>query len=115
LKDEANLTNLNFLSDNQLTERLAGTAATPEQFAEMLRINTEARTRAIKIGFLVLSGLALLAIVPCSWLPDYKPGEIPSEPPNEAERLGRGQRPGTIDAAFRHGLSHGLVRRRHPR
>jgi MFS family permease len=77
LKDEVNLTNLNFLSDTQLKERLAGTAAMPEQVAEALRINAEARTRALKIGFLMLSGLALLAIFPCSWLPDYKPGEIP--------------------------------------
>jgi MFS family permease len=89
LKDEANLTNLNFLSDNQLTERLGATTATPEQFAEMLRINAEARTRALKIGFLVLSGLALLAIFPCSWLPDYKPGEIPSGRPSEGDRVAR--------------------------
>jgi hypothetical protein len=82
LKDEANLTSLNFLSDKQLTDRLGATTATPEQFTEMLRINTEARTRALKIGFLVLSGLALLAIFPCSWLPDYKPGEIPAGQPS---------------------------------
>lgn len=78
LKDEVNLTNLNFLSDEQLRERLASSSATPEQFDEALRINAEARTRALKTGFLVLSGLALLAIFPCSWLPDYKPGDIPS-------------------------------------
>jgi MFS family permease len=78
LKDEVNLTNLNFLSDAQLKERLANTSATPEQFTEAMRINAEARTRALKIGFLLLSGLALLAIFPCSWLPDYRPGEIPS-------------------------------------
>ena len=88
LKDEVNLSNLNFLSDNQLTERLAGTNATPEQFAEMLRINAEARTRALKIGFLILSGLALLAIFPCSWLPGYKPGEVPiGQPPREPARV----------------------------
>ena len=86
LKDEVNLTNLNFFSDAQLKERLAGKTATPEQLAEALAINTEAPTRALKIGFLALSGLALLAIFPCSWLPDHKPGEIPSEPPNKAER-----------------------------
>ena len=28
----------------------------------------------------------LLASFPCSWLPDHKPGVIPSEPPNKAER-----------------------------
>jgi hypothetical protein len=82
LKDEVNLTNLNFLSDNQLKERLASTSATSEQLAEALRINAEARTRALKIGFMCLSGLALLAILPCLWLPDYKPGEIPSERPS---------------------------------
>jgi MFS family permease len=80
LKDEVNLTNLNFFSDTQLTERLAGTSATPGQLAEALRINSEARTRALKIGFLLLSGLALLAIFPCSWLPNYKPGDIPGGP-----------------------------------
>jgi MFS family permease len=78
LKDEVNLTNLNFLSDTQLTERLANTSATPAQLAEALRINGEARIRALKIGFLLLSGLALLALVPCSWLPNYRPGEVPA-------------------------------------
>ena len=77
-----NLTNLNFFSDAQLKERLAGKTATPEQLAEALAINAEAPTRALKIGFLALSGPAQLAIFPCSWLPDHKPGEIPSEPPN---------------------------------
>ena len=78
LKDEVNLTDLNFMSDIQIRERLGSTSATPEQMDEALRINAEARIRALKIGFLCLSGLALLALVPCRWLPDYKPGEIPS-------------------------------------
>ncbi|HMF14405.1 MAG TPA: MFS transporter [Gemmataceae bacterium] len=73
LKDEVNLTNLNFFSDKQLKERLGSTSASPEQLAEALRINAEARTRALKVGFLVLSGVALLTIFPCSWLPDHKP------------------------------------------
>jgi MFS family permease len=77
LKDEVDLTNLNFFSDNQLRERLANTTANSAQLDEALRINTEARTRALKTGFLVLSGLALLALLPCRWLPDYRPGEIP--------------------------------------
>ena len=76
LQDEVNLTNLNFLSDSQLKERLAATSATPAQITEALRINTEARTRALKTGFLILSGVALLALVPCRWLPQYRPGEI---------------------------------------
>jgi hypothetical protein len=85
-KDEVNLTNLNFFSDAQLKERRAGKTATPEQLAEVLAINAEGRTRALKIGSLALSGLALSAIFPSSWLPDHKPGESPIEPPNEAER-----------------------------
>jgi hypothetical protein len=80
LKDQVNLYNLNFFSDQQLTERLSDTTATDEQMAEALRINAESRTGALKIGFLVLTGLALLAIFPCGWLPDYKPGEVPADP-----------------------------------
>jgi MFS family permease len=81
LKDGVNLDNLNFFSDNQLRERLADTPATSAQLDEALRLNAEARTRALKLGFLVLSGVALLAIFPCRWLPDYKPGEIPAGQP----------------------------------
>jgi hypothetical protein len=77
LKDEVNLTNLNFMSDAQLKERLSSTSATSVQMDEALHINAEARIRALKIGFLCLSGLALLALFPCRWLPTYKPGEIP--------------------------------------
>ncbi len=79
LKDEVNLTNLNFFNDVQLKERLSNTSATPEQFEEALRINADARTRALKIGFLCLTGLSLLALLPCRWLPAYRPDEIPSK------------------------------------
>jgi len=44
-------------------------------------INTDARLRALKIGFLVMSGLALLAIIPASRLPGSLPGELPSAAP----------------------------------
>ena len=53
-----------------------------------MRINTESRLRALKIGFLVLSGLALLAIFPCGWLPDYRPGDIPSDQPQGIAKPG---------------------------
>jgi MFS family permease len=86
LKDEVNLTNLNFLSDVQLKERLSETTATPEQLEEALSINAAARTRALKTGFLVLSGLALLAIFPCSWLPDYRPGDLSSGQSSKVKR-----------------------------
>ena len=56
------------------------TTATPEQVEEAARINTESRLRALKIGLLIMAGVALLAIFPASRLPDYKPGEIPHDP-----------------------------------
>jgi MFS family permease len=79
LKDEVNLTNLNFFRDSQIRERLATTSASEQQVAAALQINAEARIQALKVGFLILSGLALLAIFPCSWLPNYRPGKDPSD------------------------------------
>jgi hypothetical protein len=81
LKDEVNLTNLNFLSDEQLKDRLASTNASEAQLDEALAINAAARTRALKMGFAIMSGVALLAIFPCSWLPAYRPGEIRNDQP----------------------------------
>jgi hypothetical protein len=86
LKSEVDLTNLNFLSDVQVKERLGNTIATAGQMEEALHINAEARTQALKIGFMCLSGLSLLALLPCRWLPNYKPGEIPCEPQNNDKR-----------------------------
>ncbi|MGH7243199.1 MAG: MFS transporter [Phycisphaerales bacterium] len=71
LRDQVNLTNLNFMRDTAITEILKGTTATAEQMTEALRINGEARISALKIGFLLMSGLSMLAILPCSWLPGY--------------------------------------------
>jgi MFS family permease len=84
LTDDVNLTNLNFFSDAQLKERLGATSATPEQLSEALRINSEARIQALKTGFLVLSALALIALLPCRWLPDYRPGAEPPARPGRA-------------------------------
>jgi MFS family permease len=78
LKSQVNLDNINFISNDRLLSVLEGTTATPEQVAEAVRINTEGRIWALKIGFLVLACFALLAIFPVSRLPNYRPGEIPS-------------------------------------
>jgi MFS family permease len=78
LKQEVDLTNLNFFSDAHIKDRLGNTSATPEQLEEALRINAEARIRSLKIGFVCLSCLALFALLPCRWLPAYRPGEIPA-------------------------------------
>jgi MFS family permease len=81
LQAQVDLDNVNFLSNDRLQERLQSTTAVPEQVAEAVRINTEARLQALKIAFFILAGLALLAIFPCGRLPDYRPGEVPSDQP----------------------------------
>jgi hypothetical protein len=79
MKAEVNLDSINFLSNDQLKERFENTTATPEQIAEAHRINSETRLRALKTGFILLAGFSVLALVPCGWLPDCRPGEIPGE------------------------------------
>lgn len=41
--------------------------------------STRSRLRALKIGLLIIAGLALIAIIPAGRLPGYLPGEIPSD------------------------------------
>lgn len=86
LATQLSLDNINFIRNDQLKERLAETTATPEKVEEAVRINTESRLRALKIGFVVLSGLALLAIFPCSWLPNYTPGQIPGDAASDTKK-----------------------------
>jgi MFS family permease len=80
VKAQVDLGSINFLSNDRLKERFDTYKVAPEQIAEAVRINSETRLRALKTGFLALAGLALLALVPCGWLPDYRPGQIPAEP-----------------------------------
>jgi hypothetical protein len=54
---------INFISNDRLQTALAGTTATPAQVAEAVRVNTESRLRALKIGLLIMAGVAMLAIV----------------------------------------------------
>jgi len=76
LKTQVDLDNVNFVTNDHLKEVLAGTTATPEQVDEAVAINQEARLRALKASFLILAGIALLAIFPASRLPRYNPEEI---------------------------------------
>jgi MFS family permease len=71
--------NINFVSNARLKDVLATKDLTPEKVEEGIRINEEARLRALKTGFMIMSGIALLALLPCSMLPKYKPGEIPAD------------------------------------
>jgi len=86
LQGQVDLDNITFVSNDRLEGLLAGTTATPEQVAEAVRVNTEARLRALKIGLLIMAGLALLAIIPAGRLPNYRPGEVPADEPPPAGR-----------------------------
>ncbi|GGF71848.1 MFS transporter [Azorhizobium oxalatiphilum] len=77
LQSQVNLDSITFVSNAHLEEVIGRTTASPEQKAEAIRVNTEARLQALKIGLLIMAGLALLTILPASRLPNYRPGEIP--------------------------------------
>ncbi|MBC8160160.1 MAG: MFS transporter [Roseiflexaceae bacterium] len=81
---QVNLDNVNFISNDQLQEVLAGTSATPEQVTQAIQINEDTRLRALKASFLVLAGFALLAILPAGGLPGHvaatAAGNQPEEP-----------------------------------
>jgi hypothetical protein len=79
IQSQVNLDSITFINNDRLESVIARTTATPDQKVEALRVNTEARLRALKIGLLIMAGLALLTILPASRLPNYRPGEIPAE------------------------------------
>lgn len=85
LQAQVNLDNINFISNDQLLDTLSATSASPEQVEEAVRINVEARLRALKASFLILAVIALLAIFPAFGLPNYVPGEVPVDEPEETE------------------------------
>jgi hypothetical protein len=86
LQAQVDLDSINFISNDRLQTVLSGTTATPAQVAEAVRVNTEARQRALKIGLLIMAGLALLSIIPAGRLPNYRPGELPDPlMPKQAE------------------------------
>lgn len=87
LIQQVNLDNVTFVSNDRLKSVMAGTTATTEQVDEAVRINANARLRALKLSFLFLSALSLLMIVPSRRLPRYVPGEVRSGVgPSEAEQ-----------------------------
>jgi len=86
IQSQLDLDNITFITNDRLRTVMEGTTATTEQVEEAVRVNTEARLRALKIGFLIMAGLALLAIIPAGRLPNYLPGEVPDpskSPPGE--------------------------------
>lgn len=81
LLSQLDLDSLNFVSNDRLLALMQGIGATAEQVNEAVRINSEIRLRALKIGLLLLAGISALTILPAGGLPDYKPGDIPVNPP----------------------------------
>jgi len=73
-----------FVSNARLKDVMAGTTATPDQIVEAVRINADARLRALKLSFLLLAGIALLMIGPAGRLPDYIRGASGTAPVKEA-------------------------------
>jgi MFS family permease len=80
LKEKVDLDNIKFVSNDRLLETLAQTTAAPDQVDEALRINTEARLRSLRICFVALTGLALLAIFPAGRLAGYVGGDAAGNP-----------------------------------
>jgi MFS family permease len=76
---QVDLDNIDFVSNDRLDEVLAETNATAEQIAVAQEINEVARLQALKISFLLLSGISLLAIFPANGLPNKKMRNITPE------------------------------------
>jgi MFS family permease len=94
LKAQVDLDNVTFVSNDRLLGVLQRTTATPDQVVEAVRINTEARLQALKLSFLVLAGLGLLAIFPSGRLPSTSPTNYSGgQPRNMAERARTEPRP----------------------
>ena len=95
---QVNLNNVNFVSNDHLLEIMDETTATPEQVDEAVRINSEARLRSLKVSFLVLAAIALLAIFPSLGLPNYNASEIPDDSTQTPAKRGKKQAPAAAKA-----------------
>jgi MFS family permease len=85
IEQTVDLYNIDFISNDQLDEVLEETDLTPLQEIQIVDINVAGRLRALKISFLILASVALLAIIPAGGLPDYIPEEVPTEIAPEIE------------------------------
>ena len=71
LKAQFELDSVPFISNDQLRQTLERTRAPPEQIAEAVRINVDARLLALKLTFFTFAGFALLAFFPAGSLPNH--------------------------------------------
>lgn len=74
LKQQINLNNVSFISNDRLRQTLSHTTATPRQVEEAVRINTQGRLHALRICFFALAVLAAIAFFPAAALPDWISG-----------------------------------------
>jgi len=79
LASKLNLNSVPFITNDQLRSMLEKSPAAPEHVDEAVRINTEERLVALKVSFLALAGLALLAILPAGGLPGYVREELSAD------------------------------------
>ena len=77
IQSQVDLDSINFVSNDRLRSVMEATSASPQQVEEAVRVNTDARLLALKLGLLIMAGIAMLAIIPAGRLPDFVPGEIP--------------------------------------
>ena len=90
VQSQVDLDSITFVTNDRLRSAMERTTATPQQVEAAVTVNTEARLRALKIGLLIMAAVAMLAIIPAGRLPNYLPGEIPSdEPPAPGARARR--------------------------
>ena len=80
LISKVDLDSVTFVSNDRLLEMMSRTSATAEQVEAALEINADARLRALKLTFLLLTGLGLLAFVPAGRLSGQKPDDVPANP-----------------------------------
>jgi len=85
IQEYVDLDNIDFISNEQMDDALEETDLTPQQETAFVEINVVARLQALKISFLILASIALLAVIPAGGLPNYVPKEVPAEIAPEIE------------------------------
>ena len=71
LKQQIDLNNISFISNDRLRQSLSRTDATPQEVEEAIRINTAGRLHALRVCFFALAVLAAFAFFPAAALPDW--------------------------------------------
>ena len=78
---QIDLNNVTFISNEHLVEGLKGIGIGQEHIMESVRINSDARLRALRLSLFFLAGLAFVVIIPAGGLPNYVLGQVPSGHP----------------------------------